>query len=222
MNNSFTNASNYLSQVLPSRRSMNVTRNVAETGRGGRGFGGRGRGRGGRGFGRGGRGFGRGFGGRSGRGRGNNNFRSGRGGRGTYSTSTGNMNDNDWIPYREWMSMSYDERQRVLSNRRNQDISGNQQIGGHYESNRNINQSERAMQMLSTVVEDIIEGRSNASRSQNNITNSDHNDEPNRTQSTATSRNPARDVFIPRQNTSGQISAISGVSSLFSSRSRRT
>ena len=222
MNNSFTNASNYLSQVLPSRRSMNATRNIAEAGRGGRGFHGRGRGRRGRGFGRGGRGFGRGFGGRYGRGsygRGSN-FRGGRGGRGTYSASTGasNTNDNDWIPYRDWMAMSYDERQSILSNRQNQNNSRNQQ-SSHYESPRNIEQTERAMQMLSTVVEDIIEGRSTASRSNDN--NQSRGNDQNRNQSSTNSQNPTRDVYIPRQSNSGQISAISGVSSLFSSRPRR-
>ena len=225
MNNSFTNASNYLSQVIPSRRSMNASRTIAETGRGERGYGGRNRGGRGRSSWRSGRGPGRGSV-RNGRGYDRNIFNRGGRGRGSYSTgsSRGYNNtrtNNGWIPYRDWMSMSYDERQRIQNYRRNQNnFVGNQ--GANYNTGIDTQHPERTMEMLSTIVEDMMERRSVNSGNQGyREGNPSTGNTGDRAQSTTNSQNPTT-VYVPQQQHSGQISRISGdVSSLFSSRSRR-
>jgi hypothetical protein len=103
--NNFTEAANYISQIIDlNRKTDTITRQVStasSNGRGGRGRGGRGRinERGGRG-GRGGQGRGRG---------------RGRGGRGTSSPGGAGR----WISYDQWQSMSERERKSIRNKRSN-------------------------------------------------------------------------------------------------------
>jgi hypothetical protein len=117
--------------------------------------------------------------------------------------------------------MSYDERQRIQNYRRNQNnFVGNQ--GANYNTGRDTQHPERTMEMLSTIVEDMMERRSVNSGNQGyREGNPSTGNTGDRAQSTTNSQNPST-VYVPQQQHSGQISRISGdVSSLFSSRSRR-